>query len=523
MMTPGDQQQRLKYFPYVKPAILAASIDGEGVGLLSTKTIKPGHTSILRFLPPMSDEHRELDFMRLVEHEWPGRGDIEYCGLRARCLCPRHTHPSLLASPSDQCAACDQGVELRNSALAYAVEDGKRSGGILIKFTRQNLNVLEQLLVEDDVFNPQSGCWVELWADESWKLHYRCLEDCPIDEEDFRLVCGTGELAPLPRKGSADTLANIAAARRGWIKAGQPLPGDRRNGSVLELADTLLKGCTLISMPWFMKGPHGPESLGWQNTSYRLMVDHDYRLSLCHGNAGLLCGRDWQAVQEGLIPNRVIIGLDGDDDDFADSVWKINRWLDNTFAVEGGRGVKWFFALVGVGIDKYLQSSKIMRRGTGSKGEDEEVGDWLSATKQGLVFGGHPSGKFYRHNGKPIVEVTLKDFRRPRNSYLPAYEVHIPTAKEMYRQSKYGNRAKTVGPILNVARLLNKVQTGKGIECQCPACHEEGRDKNCDNLLIFPDGRYQCAALIGCGPQENHRHNQRIYGLVGLEREGYED
>ncbi len=93
----------------------------------------------------------------------------------------------------------------------------------------------------------------------------------------------------------------------------------------------------------------------------------------------------------------------------------------------------------------------------------------------------------------------------------------------MYRHSKFGNQVKTVGPILDVARLINKVQTAKGIECQCPACAEEGRDQNRDNLLIFADGRFQCAALIGCGSQENHKHNQIIYALVGLERHENDD
>ncbi len=69
----------------------------------------------------------------------------------------------------------------------------------------------------------------------------------------------------------------------------------------------------------------------------------------------------------------------------------------NTFAVEGARGLKWFFALVGEGIERYLQSSKIVRRGTGPKGKDEEVGDWLSAAKQGVVYGGHPERQILSH------------------------------------------------------------------------------------------------------------------------------
>jgi hypothetical protein len=59
---------------------------------------------------------------------------------------------------------------------------------------------------------------------------------------------------------------------------------------------------------------------------------------------------------------------------------------------------------------------------------------------------------------------------------------------------------------------------GDCIECACPACRAEGKDSAGNNLLIWPDGRYKCAAYIARSAHENHEHNQHIYQLVGISR-----
>ena len=63
---------------------------------------------------------------------------------------------------------------------------------------------------------------------------------------------------------------------------------------------------------------------------------------------------------------------------------------------------------------------------------------------------------------------------------------------------------------------------GDCIECACPACRDIGKDTAGNNLLIRPDGRYKCAAFINLSAAENHRHNQRIYWLAGIDAKEFE-
>lgn len=64
---------------------------------------------------------------------------------------------------------------------------------------------------------------------------------------------------------------------------------------------------------------------------------------------------------------------------------------------------------------------------------------------------------------------------------------------------------------LDLTKLENPTRLPDGnIRARCPACAAEGRDNKGEHLIIFPDGRYGCAAHPG-----DHKHRQRIYQLVG--------
>jgi hypothetical protein len=302
-----------------------------------------------------------------------------------------------------------------------------------------------------------------------------------------------------------DLLKQMSEAREGWLKAGQVEPQPGQNERLVKL----LPECTLIRIPWGMKGP---QELAWQNTPYEMMLSMEYRVGLDQGNIGLLCGRDPVAVEKGLIANMVVIGLDADEDWFAEALRQLNPWLDETFAVEGGRGVKWFFAVQGEGVERCLRSTKIMRRGAK---KDREVGDWLAAGKQGVVWGLHPSGKLYTPNWKPLLTIDLKDFRLPRSCYLASQQVSLSSPAEQYRKARHQHTDTAAGVILDLAKLTNVHRVSKGTQAACPACRAEGKDSAGDNLLIYPTGRYQCARLIKCSAAENHAHNQDIYRLAG--------
>ena len=63
--------------------------------------------------------------------------------------------------------------------------------------------------------------------------------------------------------------------------------------------------------------------------------------------------------------------------------------------------------------------------------------------------------------------------------------------------------------------ILENVKTANGkTTARCPACKEEGYDKDGEHLVIYPDGRYGCAVNPG-----DKVHTKRIYELVGAKNE----
>ena len=63
---------------------------------------------------------------------------------------------------------------------------------------------------------------------------------------------------------------------------------------------------------------------------------------------------------------------------------------------------------------------------------------------------------------------------------------------------------------LDVTKLKKVRHRGDRIIAACPACQEAGRDTDADNLVIFPDGRFACAANQG-----DLEHSRRILALAG--------
>jgi hypothetical protein len=128
----------------------------------------------------------------------------------------------------------------------------------------------------------------------------------------------------------------------------------------------------------------------------------------------------------------------------------------------------------------------------------------------------------YTPNWKPLVVIDPKEFKMPKCCYLASKVVTLDSAKDQYRKWKNKDKPRTVGMILDVKRLEDVARRGDCIECACPACRDIGKDTAGNNLLIRPDGRYKCAAFINLSAAENHRHNQRIYWLAGIDAKEFE-
>jgi hypothetical protein len=361
-------------------------------------------------------------------------------------------------------------------------------------------------------FDLERGTRILLWNDD-WELDFKLLKPDPIDPKDFETALAMEVLHTRTWTVRFDLLTQIAEAHAGWLKAGQPQPQHGQYKRLIEL----LPECTLIRIPWGMKGP---QELAWQNTPYERMASLEYRFSLDYGNIGLLCGRDPVAVGKELIADMVVIGLDADEDWFAEDLRRLNPWLKDTFMVEGGRGCKWFFTVAGEGAERCLRSTKIKQRDPGAE-DEPEVGDWLSAGKQGVVLGLHPSGKHYRHNSKPLVQIKPSDFQLPPDCYLSSEQPQISNAKSQYRRFKRLIHGVGDGQqLLDLDRLVNTHRVAKGVQAACPACRREGKDSAGDNLLIYPDGHYSCARFIDVDPEARHAHNQMIYRLAAIDESG---
>ena len=494
-----DFQAIRRFIPSSKASRMAAARGWEHSdhGLLPVLTLKPGAQHDVRLLPCFAEG--EKFYLPLVHHEWPA---FEHNPVRVRAACSEQTHPALLAVDQPKpCPACAAEVDVRKAALVYALVDGQP---LCLKFTEKNPHVLKRL-IGAGCFDLKSGRRVCLWND-NWELDFKLLKPDPIVPKHFEIALAMEVLHTRTWPVRDDLLTHMAEARKGWLKAGQvePQPGQH------ERLVKLLPECTLIRIPWGMKGP---QDLAWQNTPYELMLSMEYRVNLDQGNIGLLCGRDPMAVEKGLIPDFVVIGLDADEDVFAEALRQLNPWLDDTFAVEGNRGVKWFFAIHGEGVERCLRSTKIMQRGAD---KDREVGDWLAAGKQGVVWGLHPSGKMYIPNWKPLLKIELANFRLPRSCYLPSQQVSLPSPAEQYRKHRHRREDASTGAILDLSKLTNVHRVSKGAEAACPACRADDKDSAGDNLLIYPNGRYQCARFIKCSPAEINLHNQDIYRLAGI-------
>jgi hypothetical protein len=67
---------------------------------------------------------------------------------------------------------------------------------------------------------------------------------------------------------------------------------------------------------------------------------------------------------------------------------------------------------------------------------------------------------------------------------------------------------------LDYSRLEKLRHVGGKITARCPACAEVGGDRTGSHLVIFPSGKFACAAMQG-----DRGHSRRIFALVGIARE----
>lgn len=499
--------------PYNKIALKAAAKGKEAyLGVLDRVTLAPGQGLVCRLLPWVTG-NEAVPYLRLWQHVWPPFG----CQERVSTPCPNKISRELLgfdeSEQPEPCEACKACVELSWTGVCYALVDDRRNA-VALRFSEQNRAVLKAL-IEEDCFSFDRGRLVELRAGPNWALDYRLLEGYAVDGDQYESETEVLDVRVQPWLVRPDKLHHMASAMQAWRRLGKPSP---HAGQSVGLRRQLPQS-TLIHAPWGFKAP---QSMAWQNSPFALMGDTEHLDGLDQGNVCLLCGRDVGAVKERAIEDLITLCLDPDDQDFAYEVERLNStWLGDTFAVVGNRGTKYFYSVRGEdsAAQFCLKGSKIKRRC--ADGRHRLVGERLSGGQQGVIFGLHPAGKFYRPNDKPIVVIRSGDFRLPRNCYLTsaADELSEELANPHARRWKHQNGS---GPILNEKLLRRVRRTENGTYAACPACQHEGYDSAGDNLLIYPDGRFVCARFINESGRDKHNHNQLIYRLTGQSKDRYD-
>ena len=68
---------------------------------------------------------------------------------------------------------------------------------------------------------------------------------------------------------------------------------------------------------------------------------------------------------------------------------------------------------------------------------------------------------------------------------------------------------------LDVTRLINDVKKDGKTVARCPACAARGGDVKGNNLVVFADGKFGCAAFA-----KDKEHNRAIFDLVGVKTAG---
>ncbi len=74
----------------------------------------------------------------------------------------------------------------------------------------------------------------------------------------------------------------------------------------------------------------------------------------------------------------------------------------------------------------------------------------------------------------------------------------------------------TLEPKLDVSKLESVKEIGDCLQSACPACRAVGRDRKGDNLKIYPDFHFACAANLG-----DREHAAEILRMVGIKNSGW--
>jgi hypothetical protein len=209
----------------------------------------------------------------------------------------------------------------------------------------------------------------------------------------------------------------------------------------------LLGKVVLLPIPL---GKKGPTIAGWARLSFADTQRADYQRTLAQaesrgGNIGVLLGP----------ASGRLLAYDIDDDNAIEEQLSLHPWLADTLRSRGARGCQFWLRLE-EGVD-YPNSQAILTLKAANGQPRGELRLGGSGGAQSVIFGQHPDGVRYEHNGKAVLEISLADL----------YEL-CPSLGEEQDQEPEDEQ-----PEIETPEEWNERKKREGREAAQQACHSE--------------------------------------------------
>ena len=411
----------------------------------------------------------------IARHYWYGGTSV---------VCPEHTSKNLLTPKArkPECPLCKQGILNRVAEwfLPVIVLARQKPGRDMVEEephlphiirVKVNEKVGKKLIGILSASGPQPTL-IYGRDDDTFGTYYVAkakVQEPPIKQKPVM------PLLNLPLMETDADLVKFAAT----VKASQGI--EPQPGRVSKYRQ-MFPGCPLIALVWGRKKPvrsgyTDPEKVKpW-------MLDEQYLKRMDES-----CG-----IMVRLEKPFAAVDLDRDED-IAEFL-NLNPWAEKTHRNKGGRGGKFFAKIKG----DYPADVLDFFDG------NDHVGEFRGAGKTAIIDGLHPSGKLYTtENEGQFAEIEYADIKWPKGWKL----------RTLSRQHhEFGSGGDDIeGGLLDPDKLKNvhpHPRKDGAIECQCPACAEEGRDNSGNHLIVFEDGRFGCVVN-----PEDSEHRSRIFALA---------
>jgi Primase C terminal 2 (PriCT-2)/Bifunctional DNA primase/polymerase, N-terminal len=148
------------------------------------------------------------------------------------------------------------------------------------------------------------------------------------------------------------------------------------------------------------KGAKAPREKNWQKITLQDMTPLYF--SNLRSNIGVSLG----AASNGLH------SIDCDDETTFEQLLRSNPRLEDTLHSHGNRGGNIWIRIEG-------EAPKTAHFFREFRSKDTRLGEWRGTGGQTIIYGQHPCGVAYRHNGKPVITLNFSDIIWPDDWWLP--------------------------------------------------------------------------------------------------------